>query len=201
MNKLNHLETLMKKIAENGLAPDSEQDRDFEDVGSHTEAFIAYHNEAVSQGLQLTMAGIRFGTESQFVEFAEKLHERRKALHQSMIDAAIALNGLCEKYDIEKIYDGPLNAEKGRGDDDTRFGVAKFGEELCRDLFRTTETVSIPGKAVEAYRKFRQDVKSDYDANGRKPGAPSSVFEMLRKAAAQNGMDASEGLKGPEDDI
>ena len=198
MNKLDMIEALIKKIGSGGIGPDQEDD--LAAISVSIDAFIDYHNEAVRQGALISFAKFRSRSDEEFIDYVSALHERRKDMHQRMIDSAVALNAISRKYGMPDIYEGPLDADKGRSDDDTRFGVARMCEELCRDLFKTSETTHIPEKAREAYHKFHSDIVSDYDERGKRPGAKPGFMEMLRKAEARNAMDAGEqaGNDGPD---
>ncbi len=184
MNKLNHIESILEHIRDDaGYAPEEKETR-YDLVGQSVQAFVTYHNEAVNQGLQLTMARIRMGDDfGAFSRYVANLHERRKELHKSMIDHAGVLNQLCADEGLDRIYDGPYDAERGRDDPDTRFGVAAFGEELCRDLFRTTETLYVPAKAHEAFKDHAKRVSSE----GKNWNA---MQRMLEQANARKDMDA-----------
>lgn len=186
MNKLNHIEDILEHIRDNDGYSAEEKNTRYDLVEQSIQAFVTYHNEAVNQGGQITMARIRMdGDPDRFARYVSNLHERRKELHKAMIDHAGILNGLCRDESIDEIYTGPFNAEKGRDDPDTRFGVAAFGEELCRDLFRTTETLYVPAKAHEAFKDHAKRIGSE--------GAGWNALQrMLAHADAQKKMDSRE---------
>lgn len=186
MNKLNQLEEILERIRDNPQYEKTEKDTRYDLVEQSIQAFVTYHNEAVNQGMQITMARIRMdGDMNRFARYVENLHERRKEMHKAMIDHTGILNGLCRDEGLEKIYQGPFDAAKGRDDNDTRFGVAAFGEELCRDLFRTTETLYVPAKAHEAFKDHAKRVSTD----GKNW---STLQRMIERANAQNSMDATQ---------
>ena len=183
MNKLTHLETLLEAIRDDDNLGQEDRDTEFDMVDSCVGAYVQYHNEAVNQGRQLTVQRFRM----EFADFAVKvdeMHERRKALHQDMISRTAILNQLCEDHGLAKIYDGPLDVSKGRGDKETRFGVAEFSEKLCRDLFRTTDLVYVPSKAHEAYRQHAETIMSA-------GSSWSAMQRMLEQADARSKMDSA----------
>ena len=185
MNKLNHIESILEHVRDNAAYGPDMKDMKYDLVDSSIQAFVKYHNEAVEQGGQLTMARIRCGDDfDRFARFVSNLHERRKELHKSMIDHTAVLNQLCADEGLEPVYTGKLDMEKGRDDADTRFGVAAFGEEICRDLFRTTETLGVPARAHEAFKDHAKRVVEQ-------GGAWSAMQRMLAQADARKRMDAS----------
>lgn len=185
MNKFNHVESILEHIRDNpGYAPEEKETR-YDLVEQSVQAFVTYHNEAVNQGMQVTMARIRLeGDFEAFSRYVSNLHERRKELHKAMIDHIAILNQLCEDECIDRIYDGPYDSERGRDDPDTRFGVAKFGEVLCHDMFRTNEMLHIPSKAHEAFKDYAKRVSSE----GK---SWSTLQRVMGKAQAQKDMDAT----------
>lgn len=183
MNKLTHIEDLLEHIRDNADLDQQQRDAKYDVVDQCITAYVKYHNEAVDQGRQITMQRFHLN-EDAFVEFIEKLHERRKELHKKMIDHTVLLNKLCSEQGVAPIYDGPLDEAKGRSDDDTRFGVAAFGEELCRDMFRTTHELGVPAKAKQAYK----DHASKLTTVGKNW---SALQKMMEKANAQKEMDAT----------
>ena len=186
MNKLNHIESILEAVRDNPAYAREDRETRYDLVEQSVQAFVTYHNEAVNQGAQITMARIRMGDDfDAFARYVKNLHERRKEMHKAMIDHTGILNGLCADEGLDRIYDGPFDATKGRDDDETRFGVARFGEELCRDLFRTTETLYVPAKAHEAFKDHAKRVSQE----GRHWTA---LQRMMERASAQKGMDAGE---------
>lgn len=186
MNKLNHIEEILEHVRDNDDYSADEKNTRYDLVEQSVQAFVTYHNEAVNQGMQITMARVRLGDDFDgFAKYVSNLHERRKELHKAMIDHAGILNGLCRDEDIEEIYTGPFDQTKGRDDPDTRFGVAAFGEELCRDLFRTTDTLYVPTKAHEAFKDHAQRI-------GSEGGGWNALQRMLAHADAQKKMDSRE---------
>lgn len=186
MNKLNHIEEILEHVRDNDGYSADEKNTRYNLVEQSVQAFVTYHNEAVNQGMQITMARVRLGDDFDgFARYVSNLHERRKELHKAMIDHAGILNGLCRDEDIEEIYTGPFDQTKGRDDPDTRFGVAAFGEELCRDLFRTTDTLYVPTKAHEAFKDHAQRI-------GSEGGGWNALQRMLAHADAQKKMDSRE---------
>lgn len=186
MNKLNHIESILEHIRDNPAYGQDDKDTRYDLVEQSVMAFVTYHNEAVNQGLQITMARVRLdGDFDAFARYVSNLHERRKEMHKAMIDHAGILNQLCADEGLDPIYDGPYDADRGRDDPDTRFGVAAFGEELCRDLFKTTETLGIPSKAHEAFKDYAQRISTE----GKNWTA---LQRMLGHAQAQSGMDANQ---------
>lgn len=184
MNKLNHVESILEHVRDNPAYTQEEKDARYDLVEQSVQAFVTYHNEAVNQGAQITMARVRLGDDfDSFAKYVANLHERRKEMHKAMIDHTGVLNGLCREEGIDDIYDGPYDAEKGRDDPETRFGVAAFGEELCRDLFRTTETLYVPAKAHEAFKDHARRVSQE-------GGAWNAMQRMLAQADAKRRMDA-----------
>lgn len=186
MNKLNHIEEILEHVRDNDGYSADEKNTRYDLVEQSVQAFVTYHNEAVNQGMQITMARVRLGDDFDgFARYVSNLHERRKELHKAMIDHAGILNGLCRDEDIEEIYTGPFDQTKGRDDPDTRFSVAAFGEELCRDLFRTTDTLYVPTKAHEAFKDHAQRI-------GSEGGGWNALQRMLAHADAQKKMDSRE---------
>ena len=186
LSKFNHIESILEGIRDNGAYTQEEKDTRYDLVEQSVQAFVAYHNEAVSQGAQITMQRIRLGDDfDAFAKYVSNLHERRKEMHKAMIDHAGLLNQLCADEGLPAIYDGPYDADKGRDDPDTRFGVAAFGEELCRDLFKTTETLGIPAKAHEAFKDHAQRVSTE----GKHWTA---MQRMLEQSSARREMDANQ---------
>lgn len=186
MNKLNHIESILEHVRDSQSYAKDEKETRYDLVEQSVQAFVAYHNEAVSQGAQITMARIRLdGDFDAFAKYVSNLHERRKEMHKAMIDHAGLLNQLCADEELPAIYEGPYDADKGRDDPDTRFGVAAFGEELCRDLFKTTETLGIPAKAHEAFKDHAQRVSTE----GKNW---SAMQRMLEQANARKEMDANQ---------
>lgn len=186
MSKLDNMEKLLYEIRSND--DQNEKDADFDRVNGCVESYTDYHNEAVNQGRLITMAKFRLD-DDRFVRYINDLHEKRKDLHRTMIRQTIVLNGICEKYGLPGIYSGPLDKAAERDDPDTRFGVAEFGEELCRDFFRTTHEISVPEKAVEAYKEHAANIKNN-------SGSWNVMQRMMEKMDAQNKMDAS--VNGPD---
>lgn len=185
MNKLNHIESILESIRDNDAYSQDDKDTRYDLVEQSVQSFVTYHNEAVNQGMQVTMARIRLGDDfDAFAGYVKNLHERRKEMHKAMIDHTGILNGLCREAGLPDIYTGPFDHEKGRNDADTRFGVAAFGEELCRDLFRTTDTLYVPAKAHEAFKDHAKRVSTE----GKNWNA---MQRMLERANAQTGMDAA----------
>lgn len=186
MNKLNHIESILEHVRDNPSYSGDDKNTRYDLVEQSVQAFVTYHNEAVNQGMQITMARVRLGSDfDAFARYVSNLHERRKELHKAMIDHAGVLNALCADEGIAPIYEGPYDAGKGRDDDDTRFGVAAFGEELCRDLFRTTETLYVPSKAHEAFKDHARRVSQE----GK---YWTAMQRMMEKAGAQKDMDAAQ---------
>lgn len=185
MNKLNHIESILEHVRDNGSYAQDEKDTRYDLVEQSVQAFVTYHNEAVNQGAQLTMARIRFDDFGKFSDYVAVLHERRKEMHKAMIDHAGILNQLCDDERLPAIYEGPYDKDRGRDDPDTRFGVAAFGEELCRDLFRTTETLYVPAKAHEAFKDHAQRIE-------KSGGAWNAMQRMMARADAQSKMDAGQ---------
>lgn len=186
MNKLNHIESILERIRDNDGHPQEEKETRYDLVEQSVQAFVTYHNEAVSQGAQITMQRIRLdGDFDAFARYVANLHERRKEMHKAMIDHIGILNQLCADEGLPGIYTGPYDPERGRDDPDTRFGVAAFGEELCRDLFKTTETLGIPSKAHEAFKDHAQRVSTE----GKNW---SAMQRMLEQASARKEMDATQ---------
>lgn len=186
MNKLNHIEEILEHVRDNDGYSADEKNTRYDLVEQSVPAFVTYHNEAVNQGMSITMARVRLGDDFDgFARYVSNLHERRKELHKAMINHAGILNGLCRDENIEEIYTGPFDQTKGRDDPDTRFGVAAFGEELCRDLFRTTDTLYVPAKAHEAFKDHAQRI-------GSEGGGWNALQRMLAHADAQKKMDSRE---------
>lgn len=185
MNKLNHIESLLDGIRDDDKLDKTEKNMRYDLVEQSVNAFVTYHNEAVHQGAQITLARIRYSDDfDRFAGFVANLHERRKEMHKAMIDHTGVLNQMCADAGLPAIYTGPYAADRGRDDPDTRFGVAGFCEELCRDLFRTTETVGVPEKAHEAFKSHAHRIESE-------GGGWSALQRMLARADAQKNMDAS----------
>lgn len=185
MNKLTHIETILESIRDDSKYSDDEKSRRYDYVDEAVSSYVTYHNEAVDQGRLLSLARFRMDFD-EFAQYVERLHERRKEMHKSMIDHTRILNQLCEDQGLSKIYTGPLS-DQGRKDNDTRFGVAEFGEELCRDLFKTTHEYGVPAKAREAYKDHAKRVTQE----GR---GWSMLQRMIERADAQKNMDATPGI-------
>lgn len=178
MNKLAHIDKLLGEIK---LKNDDETANiEMDKVDKCIMSYVDYHNEAVSQGALIATAKFRLDDEK-FGEYIEKLHNKRKNMHETMIDKTIILNEMCEQYNIGKIYEGKLDTSLGRSDNDTRFGVAGFAEELCKDFFKTTHEISVTEKAKQAY--------IDY---AKKMNPKASMFEkMMAMSQAKADMDSS----------
>lgn len=183
MNKLNHVESLLEAIRDDASIPQDEKAIRHDLVDSCIQSYIKYHNTAVDQGASLVFQRFRMDFET-YAEYVARLHDQRKDLHKAMIDHTIMLNRLCEEHGVKKIYTGALDESKGRNDPDTRFGVAAFGEELCRDLFQTTEKLGVPDRAKEAYKDYSKRLVEN-------AGAWNQIQRMLAQAQAKNQMDAN----------
>ena len=184
MNKFNHIETLLKTIVKTAENPDNHDSaiNDFDTVSKCVDSYVDYHNEAVRQG-KLIQFGRFHMSEDKFMDYITNLHEHRKALHQNMIDSTIVLNGMCNKYNMQIIYDGPLDKTNGRNDDNTRYGVAGFAEELCRDFYKTSDIIAVPEKARQAYQNYANDIKT-------KSSSWDMMQNILARAKARNEMDS-----------
>ena len=187
MNKLAHIETLLEAIRDDGGLSDTDKSARYDMVDDSVKAYVAYHNEAVSQGQSLVLQRFRMD-EDQYADYIRRLHEQRKELHKNMIDHTAMLNRLCEDHGVDPIYGGPLDLSKGRDDPDTRFGVAAFGEELCRDLFRTTHELGVPERAKQAYMDHSKRIVTEGKTWGM-------LQRMMAQADARNAMDASDPQK------
>lgn len=183
MNKFNHIELLLEAIRDSGSLSKDEKAVKTDLVDSCVDAYVRYHNTAVDQGRSLALNRFRMDFD-QYAGYVARLHETRKEMHKSMIDHTAILNQLCRDHGLSRIYEGPLDLSKGRDDPDTRFGVAAFGEELCRDLFKTSETMGVPKQAHMAYRDYAQRVAAHPHA--------SAMQHMMDRARAQSDMDARE---------
>ena len=182
MNKLNHIESLLEAIRDDSQIPHEEKNVRYDLVDGCVNAYVKYHNTAVDQGASLIVQRFRMDFDT-YAEYVARLHEQRKALHKAMIDHTIILNRLCAEHGVKPIYTGPMDASKGRDDPDTRFGVAAFGEEICRDLFQTTEKLGVPERAHEAYKDYAKRMVEH-------AGAWNQVQRMLAQAQAKSQMDA-----------
>lgn len=187
MNKFNHLDMLLRQIVKTADTKTDEEQRktvmnDFDTVSHCIDSYVDYHNEAVRQGQAIQTSRILM-SEEKFMNYIHNLHEHRKKMHQNMIDSTIMLNCICEKYELGPVYDGPLDAAKGRDDDDTRFSVAEFAEELCHDFYKTSDIIAVPEKARRVYHNYEQDIKT-------KSSSWDMMQSMLNRAKAQSGMDS-----------
>lgn len=183
MNKLNHIETLLEAIRDDEKLEPADRAARHDLVDECVKSYVSYHNEAVSQGQSLALQRFRMDFD-QYAEYVARLHEQRKELHKNMIDHTVILNRLCEDHGIDPIYKGRLDTSRGRDDADTRFGVAAFGEELCRDLFKTTHEYGVPAKAAQAYMDYSRRVRSEAKGWG-------ALQHMMARADAQKNMDAT----------
>lgn len=183
MNKFNHIELLLEAIRDDGNTGKEEKSVKMDLVDGCVDAYVRYHNTAVDQGRSLALNRFRMDFD-QYADYVARLHETRKEMHKAMIDHTAVLNGLCRDYGLTPIYKGPLDLSKGRDDPDTRFGVAAFGEELCRDLFKTSETMGVPRQAHTAYKDYAKRVAEHPHI--------SAMQHMMDRAKAQAGMDARE---------
>ncbi len=178
MNKLDEIENLLKAVSTSG-SPAKEADLDT--IGGCIEGYTDYHNEAVNHGRMITMAKFRFD-DDKFANYIAALHEKRKGLHEAMITKTIVLNGLCDKYGVPGIYQGPLDDAKGRSDDDTRFGVAEFAEQLCHDFFRASYESTISERQKSAYRKHAKNIQNN-------TGKWNIMESMMEKTQARHVME------------
>lgn len=183
MNKLNHIESVLEAVRDDVDLGEDEKSVRYDMIDGCVEACVQYHNMAVDQGRSLVIQRFRMDF-ADYAKYIERLHEQRKEMHRAMIDHIAVLNQLCSDYRLDKIYKGPMDLSKGRGDDDTRFGAAAFGEELCRDLFKTTHEYGVPAKAEEAYKDYAKRVRSN--------SSMSALQRMMARAEAQSKMDSRE---------
>ena len=179
MNAFDKIEKLLYAIKKSSPG---NLDGEFDHVNACVLAFTDYHNEAVNQGRILSIMRFKLDDDG-FARTVEAMHKKRKAMHMRMIDCAVALNAMCRAYNVELIYEGPLDKNLMRDDPDTRFGVAKFAEQLCHDFFRTTHETEIPESAKQAYTNYANKVKIDGDSG--------FVLNMMRKTEAKSNMDIS----------
>ncbi len=182
MNKLDEIENLLKAVSQS--KDRKERDMDFDDIEGCIMSYTDYHNEAVNQGRMLTMAKFRFD-DDKFADLIGTLHEKRKGLHKDMITKTIMLNRLCDKYDVQKIYQGPLDEMKGRSDDDTRFGVAGFAEQLCYDFFKATHESTVSEHQKEAYKEHAGNILE-------KTASMGIMESMMEKTKARREMETSD---------
>ncbi len=183
MNKLNHIETLLEAIRDDGRLTPEERSTRHDLVDECVKSYVTYHNEAVSQGQSLTMQRFRMGFD-QYADYVARLHEQRKEMHKNMIDHTALLNQLCQDHGIDPIYTGALDMSKGRDDTDTRFGVAAFGEELCRDMFKATHELGVPAKASQAYMDYSKRIQTESQGW-------NALQHMMARADAQRNMDVT----------
>lgn len=183
MNKLNMIESVLEAIRDDEKLSPEEKSARHDMIDECVKSYVTYHNEAVSQGQSLALQRFRMNFD-EYAAYVARLHEQRKELHKNMIDHTIVLNQLCEDHGVDKPYTGPLDTSKGRDDPDTRFGVAAFGEELCRDLFKTTHEYGVPARAAQAYMDYSKRIATQPESLG-------AMQRMMARAQAQRDMDAS----------
>lgn len=179
MSKLESISKLLEKIKNENQPEYAKAEMSI--VNDCIMSYVRYHNEAVEQGAMIAMARFRLD-DSKFHKYIENLHNRRKDMHEEMIDRTAILNETFNRYGMNKIYTGKLDTSLGRQDPDTRFGVAAFAEELCKDFFKTTHEIKVTEKAKTAYLNYAEKVD---------PKA-SMLDKILNTSKAKADMDSSQ---------
>ena len=118
-------EILVKKAQEIG---------DLDLVEIMVRKIINYHNNVVDMEAMISIQRFRFDQDD-FVNWLSEQNARRIMSHKAMIDAVIILNRFSKISGLDLFYDGKVDEDLRYDDSDTRFGIAKFADDFCSEIF------------------------------------------------------------------
>ena len=94
-----------------------------------------YHDVVVRMEANMQFAKLKYEDE-EYRDWLENQNKIRISAHEGMIASVSMLTRYCRNNGLPLLYEGKIDEDKLYKDPDTRFGIAKWADEYCSEIFK-----------------------------------------------------------------